>query len=312
MKLFKNIITIVCLLLLVSCSEDFFDSITEVEIPEHEPRLSVTATFNNNIRKQRVFVNYSVGILDDSPNARRVPDADVRLFEDGVLRNTFTYFSRMDGNSNEEVGWFESDDLEFLPEKEYTLVANSDTYGQATASQQLPTEVPINNLTFKENGAVDIYGDRGNEVTLEINDPAGEENYYSISALVFYRFEDQDTKALIGEPVPVSPVDPILEDLNSGIFLNDASFNGEAFTLRAAVFFEKEEGQLGFNYRRAERIRIVLSSISKDRYLFEKTLSNYYDNRDNPFAEPVIVHENVEGGSGIFTLTTPSEAEINL
>ncbi len=49
------------------------------------------------------------------------------------------------------------------------------------------------------------------------------------------------------------------------------------------------------------QIWLTLSSVSADRYLFEQSYSIYQNAQNNPFAEPVILHNNIKNGFGIFT-----------
>ena len=55
-----------------------------------------------------------------------------------------------------------------------------------------------------------------------------------------------------------------------------------------------------------------LSSISRDNYLFIKSEAASREARDNPFAEPVIVHNNIENGIGIFRARNTTTFRIDL
>ena len=294
--------------LLSSCGEDFFDSITEVDIPEHEPQLVVHANFNPTFGEKygySVKLNHTLGILDTT-KYEAVEDAIVTLLEDNEIKMTFENYVN--------YGWYSSDAMTLLVEKNYTLKAESPTYGSLESTQQLPNRVPIITATYEADAAVDRYGDRGDEITIQFQDPAGEKNYYQIDIWATYPFEGPDTNFINDNFwVYASPVDPILDDL-SRLYLTDVSFDGEMYTTRISIEL-MEAGQReigGAKNLPAERIRIKFTSISKDEYLFQKTLSAYRDNEDNPFAEPVVIHENVEGGSGIFTMSVTDEFPINL
>ena len=54
------------------------------------------------------------------------------------------------------------------------------------------------------------------------------------------------------------------------------------------------------------QVWITLSSVSYDRYLFEQSYSIYQNAQNNPFAEPVILHNNIKNGFGIFTTAAES------
>lgn len=312
MQTIKYFIYIAFGFLLMSCGEDFFDSITEVEIPEHEPQLVVRANFNPTFGEQNgyyVQLNHTLGILDTT-DYKAVADATITLLEDNTPKADFIF---EEGSGS---GWYYTEPIPFARGKEYTLRATSPTYGSIEATQQLPSEVAIINATYEADTGVDIYGDRGDEVTIEFQDPAGEQNYYKISVLSSHLVESPDTSYLSnGFGAYTSPIDPIIEDLRQ-LYLTDASFDGEKFTARISVELMESGGYeydgTVYTYSEAEKISVRLTSITKDEYLFEKTISAYQDNEDNPFAEPVVIHENVEGGSGIFTLSVTDEFPIEL
>lgn len=47
-------------------------------------------------------------------------------------------------------------------------------------------------------------------------------------------------------------------------------------------------------------IYIEIKSVSKDFYLYQKTLKEYYNSINNPFSEPAEVYSNIKLGYGIF------------
>ena len=289
--------------LLFSCGEDFFDSITEIEIPEHASRLVVQANFDATFAKNSknfVLLNHTLGILDTMA-FQEVDDATVTLYEEGALKANF--------EKPNPSAWFRANNIELLAGKNYTLNVDSPTYGRIEATQQLPTKVPIITATYEADAAVDRYGERGNEITIQFQDPEKEENYYLLSVYATYLCTEPDTTSRISL-IYASPVDPLLEHLDD-LHLTDASFDGEMYATRISIneedFYNTESKSLPL-----EKITIRLTSLSKDRYLFNKTISAYQDNEGNPFAEPIVVHENIEGGSGIFTLSISDEFSIDL
>ncbi|MFK7981600.1 MAG: DUF4249 domain-containing protein [Saprospiraceae bacterium] len=306
----KLFISILLPFLLLGCGEDFFDSVTEIEIPEHEPQLVVRANFNATYGKEYgyyVRLNHTLGILDTT-EYQEVDDATVTLFEAGELKASFE-------KPVDDSYWYRTDKMELVANKNYTLSVNSPTYGSAEATRQLPRKIPIIAATYEADGAVDRYGDRGDEVTIQFQDFAGEQNYYTIQIVATYTFEGLDTSFVIDNFLIdyLSPVDPLLDDLDQ-LYLTDVSFDGEIYTTRVSLNL-MEAGSIeyaGAKNLAAEKIDVQLISISKDEYLFEKTLSAYRDNDGNPFAEPVVIHENIEGGSGIFTLSVTDVFSIDL
>lgn len=292
--------------LLVSCGEDFFDSITEIEVPEHEPQFAVRGFINATYLEYGswVRVGHTLGILD-STEFEEIKDATVLLYEEDVLKNTFEYA---------ENAWYTGEITALTAGKNYTLKVDSPTYGSIEVTQQVPQKVSVINATYEAAGAIDRYGDRGDEVTIQFNDPAGEKNYYTVGVSATFRFEGPDTSFVVDNwGLYASPVDPLLEHLNS-LYLTDVSFDGDAYTTRVSIEIDQAGTieYLGAKNLAAEKITVRLTSISKDWYLFQKTLSAFQDNEGNPFAEPVVIHENIEGGTGIFGLSITDEFPVEL
>lgn len=59
-------------------------------------------------------------------------------------------------------------------------------------------------------------------------------------------------------------------------------------------------------------LRIKLLSISKEMYLFEKSLYTYSEVKNDPFAEPVYLNGNIIGGNGIFAICRSSDLTVSL
>lgn len=305
----KNICPLLLLLLLFSCKGDFFDAIVDVDVPEHTPRLTVAAHFNELFENFVVDVGHSAGILDNSP-IKAVKNAKVELLEDEQLLHTFDLLSV----DNEVQSYYvKKAPIDFSPEKYYTLKINSEEYGQVQGTQVIPTKVLIEQATYKENSAVDRYGERGDAINLQFTDPANEQNYYQVLINTSFEVITEDSSFVIADyEVGISPVDPFLEDIDyNTLLLSDASFDGASHTIQVAAFISDQlryeqfqGGWLEGAEVRLKEIDVTLLSTSKDYYLFQKSLASHQDNEDNFFAEPTNVYENVEGGIGIFTLST--------
>ena len=305
MQNIKYLIYIVFSFLLISCGEDFFDSITEIELPEHEPQLAVRGTINATYLDYGSWIRvvHTLGILDTN-KFEEIKDATVQLYEENVLKSTYEYA---------ENTWYVGEVAEMKEGKNYTLKVDSPTYGSIEATQQLPKKVSVMAATYEANAAVDRYGERGDEITVQFQDPAGEKNYYIISVTGTYRFESPDTSFVWDNyGLYASPVDPLLEHLNQ-LYLTDSSFDGDTYTSRVRIEpMEKIVYREEIESQPIESITVRLTSITKDYYLSQKTISAFRDNDDNPFAEPVVLHENVEGGTGFFRLSITDEFPIDL
>ena len=139
--------------------------------------------------------------------------------------------------------------------------------------------------------------------TLEINDPIGEENYYTIEAILHY---EDSLKNRSQSHVLLYPEDELSDNeaLNGEdiiyrrIFLKDAAFSGKTHQTRFHIvyWFIEED----FDYK-ALRLDIHLRSVSKALYdyfiSYEKFIAS---DVSGTFAQPVQVLSNIDGGLGIF------------
>lgn len=296
------------LLLLPSCKENFFDASIDVKVPEHEPQLTVTANLFDGSPYQWIFVNHSRGILD-SAEIRPITDAVVDLYEGNNLMTNFPFIPEED---REGYGIYTADPISFTSGKTYTLKVESTEYGNLESTQTAPTKVKINTASFENEGTINRYGDRADEISIEFDDPEGEKNYYSVSVTATYLFESMDTSFIIPNwGVYSSPVDPIIEEARGGLFFSDASLDGKNYTLKFAAFVREQRSYYLENEERIDGellgITVTLSSLSQDNYSFWKSLETFENNQDNFFAEPTNVYENVEGGIGIFTINLNDE-----
>ena len=60
-----------------------------------------------------------------------------------------------------------------------------------------------------------------------------------------------------------------------------------------------------------QSIKITLLSISRDLFLFEKSLFTYKQSSQDPFSEPVYLNGNIKNGNGVFSICRSSELIIN-
>jgi hypothetical protein len=79
--------------------------------------------------------------------------------------------------------------------------------------------------------------------------------------------------------------------------LTDKAFNGKSYKWLLKPQFSKIQPQVG------DTIEVRLFPITKDRYLYNKSLSLHNNLQDNPFAEPVLLYTNLQKGYGYFTIS---------
>lgn len=276
------------LLFLASC-EGALEQVVSLDIPDHEPQIAINAHFTKDEHFLNLLVAQSRGILDTA-NYKPLQDAEVNLFyEDNLLFN-FDY--------EQAINRFFKENSTELVEGNYRLEISHPDYTTITARQVMPKPVSIVSAAYEKDGTLSIDGERVDEIQVVIDDPASEENFYILNTSLFYHYEGDTTIHV--QNLYLESNDPIVQYSNEGPLFSDGTFNGNEQTL---LFYT-------YNYFGDEAIvdslEFSLLSISEDRYLYLRSLDAYWNADGNPFAEPVVVHNNVENGFGIFTLSNRS------
>lgn len=269
-----------------SCGEDFFEATVSVDLPEHTPSLAITSEMFAGDSAIAVYVSQSVGILEEFPSGP-IKDAKVELFKNGEAFSTLPYLELFEGSKFYGLELGEPFSFE---EAEYELKVSAPSFDPVSSKQIMPKAVEIISAEYDEQGAVNSEGDRVDEFTIEFQDPPGEDNYYRLQIHV------EDGEFNQGFQLFLENLEPLGEAYQNGLYLKDSSIDGKKYKWRVGNY-----GQLGISN---PKFRIELYSITRDQYLFTQSASLSEDNGDNPFAEPVVVHGNIEGGNGIFSLGT--------
>lgn len=279
----RNIFSFSLILMLTACG-DQFTTIRDIDFPEHESRLAVFSSISGN--KGEISVSYSKAIDDNKPYQRI--EADIRLLEDGKEFYKFRYL----GNEYTGKEYF------LLPSElktghEYTLIAESDKYGKATSVQVLPALPVVSNIKFTKDGIIDPEGDKADQLSFDIDDKAGEENFY-MAELEFLEIFQGDT---VSYTMPIESYDPGVRDFwfidRQGVIISDKNFDGTVSRIILSLNVWNENPE----------IRVRVYSITKDHYHFLLSYSQYQNSNDNPFAEPVNVHNNIQNGYGLFQVS---------
>lgn len=291
MKILKISFFVIVLLNLVGCDEDRFTSVKNIEFPEHESVLAVTSHVQltaDQFSQPDAFVSHSLGILDQE-DYKLIDNATVELYKDGAL---FQNLETINNNGN-YVGQITQD----LTSGTYTMKVSAPNYEPIEATQVLPSQAKVINSTYEfEKVPYDFENDLYDLLKIKIEDPADEENYYAFDVIL-------DVKKSNGGMEEYRPYsdsdDPLFEyGYNINHILPDISFNGKNYDVRLLQ-------QTDWIRSQGDEIiaaRVLVYTLTKDYYTYEISRSLNSDAQDNPFAEPVLVHSNFEGGLGVFTL----------
>jgi hypothetical protein len=296
----KYLYVLIMILSLESC-EDFFRTTIKVNPPEHTDGLVVHLYINDSSDTIKASVSKSIGALET------VKDRTDLLINDAVVQIK---------NENDEVV-FELNNIEpkkgsminfVLPlstpfsgnGKTYKLQLMQSALGTATAVQTMPEPVLITNPEFKLNSGHDLDGYPVSTLSFDLHDPTGEVNYYQIKVLYVNKAQGVSYYYSLSsyDPVYVSSYD------YNALMLSDKTFNGKKFHVKLDTYINELDSQ--------GELYIDIKGISKDFYLFSKSMYMSYNQEDMGFTEPVSVYNNINNGLGIFSLSSRKLYEAEL
>ena len=290
----KNIkyISFVIVLLLFGCDEDKFSQVKTIELPEHTPRLAVTAKLSNSFSPS-TFVSHSQALLDES-DYKEIANATVNIWKgDEIL---------MDFNWDDNSRTYLPDDV--LPDFEegvtYKLEASADGYEPIVAFQELPKNCEIVNVVFTENAFVGQFGDTMSIIEVEIKDDGSTENFYSLDLFESGTFPDGSEQIFT---IDGYSEDPLMEYGFDDEYFPDVTFNGGNYIMRYLID-ENNLGEIfGLNSGGTfDGLVIRVNSYSKELYDYDISVQIFEDSQDIPFVEPVLISTNFDNGFGIFGL----------
>lgn len=256
------------------------EQVIEVPIPEHVPELVMSSFYVSGEDSIQVILSNSIGVLENDTLIKPVEGATINLYEDGNLLFAIPevgpglYVNHM--STPLQVG------------KEYRLEAAASGYESVSAVQTLPETVTITNEVYDPNGGITLDGYLQDEIRFDMQDKAGEDNYYQIVIKHL-----PDTTGFSDYGVSTWSLDPIMEEGWEAPLYNDVTFDGRLYNM---IIISDPLYDPSF------QIAIDLRVISKDKYFLSKSILASFYAQDNPFAEPVIIHSNVENGKGVFSM----------
>lgn len=292
-------------LIFTACDEDSFTQVVTIKIPEHEPKIAMSALWLSGDSIPFVHINESRGILeDDFPNPPS--DATVKLFLNGSLLKEaeFNENGAVNIYANPNTYIFPQEFVTLNPGDEYRLETSLRDLPVASATQIMPSVVDIDQAEYKPQSISSPDGELMDAINVTFTDPADTEDYYRIA---FFRLvkrpdwsnpEDSITDFNMAY---LDANDPTIIATGGVLVFSDKSFNGKTATI---------QGQTYQSWGSVQNSEVHLTHITKEAYYYLKSRGAYSEARDNPFAQPVTVYTNIEDGFGVFGLGNDSKMEL--
>lgn len=265
-------------------------------IPDPEPALAVGAVATLGDSVLRVYVDRVRSSLEPV-SYQGIRGARLSLSRSGQELATTT---------TDNQGWSSFSQIrDLVPGDHVTLRVMADGYPEAISNIIIPASAVLQNGVYTPDGGQGEFGDVMDLITFDISDDAATEDYYVIEVLFETTYPGQSEPYQSYEYI--ESADPLLQEgLGSyELLLSDQAFRGRTHTVRLSFW---NYGQLEQGEDQAFIVRV--RKCDRDYYLFSRSVALNANASENPFAEPVVVHTNVSGGAGIFTIQSKTELRI--
>jgi hypothetical protein len=315
-----HLLFVLLTLLLMSCEE-----IIEFKGESIQPKIVMYAILDpeNNVS---ISLAKSYPVFEWNYIPKQIPNAQVRLYRDDIHIETLMYQSAEELSEfnmfPNQFSVYASQSVKPLPGSTYRIEVDVPGFSTVTGEVVFPTFVPILKIdTMRVINSVSsdsimarYYNNQYLQTRITIKDPPGEENYYRIRVLRkdgFYNGPKSEPYSneypVLVTPFSHSPVqfDPIMQPVQEnelfGVVIpnffnifSDELIAGKDYVLNLKIF---ESTRLPA-YHEFYIYHIELHSISKDNYLYLRSLSAHQETEGEFISEPVIVYSNIQNGLG--------------
>ena len=270
------------------------ETVVFFDIPLGQPKIVLNSVINpDSLIQARLTENKHT--LDDNFSFTIIGNADVKLYENNLLIDVLSYQS---GQYLLNNGFYP------VPGNIYKIEAVATGYPNVFSEITMPEIAPLPSIIEMK----EIPGEFENKLEFTLSIPDNPEtNYYGLKLEVYqYEFDPfLPVPAKIDStlfPVYIETSDPLFtqESYSYEIFLlfDDQSFSSQTGSGIVYTEFPISGNPTGIPFKQS--LRISLQNLNPDYFFYLKSLFMQQRVDGDPFAEPVIVYNNIENGLGIF------------
>lgn len=283
------------------------ETVVELDVPYEKPKLVVNGFFNPD-STFRISLYQSRFILNEGDfmgDFKTVSDAKVILYDEGGKR-----LAKLDETKS---GIYEAN-IKPQAGEEYTIKVSKDGLETVTATDSIPADSA---RIKKYEASVGFFSDSNRRrrlaLSLWIDDPSGKDFYeiYGIEKSVIYT--NQGDTLVLENVLNFSSRDPIFTDYvyySDFLYFDDRLFNEK---VREVTFHASlDDAYCPEGCTEKEEITVYLRKVSESYFEYKDTNALQREVGDNPFAEPVIIYNNIKNGFGIFAGFRTSEIAIEV
>ena len=188
----------------------------------------------------------------------------------------------------------------------YTITASAEGYAPVVSVTSIPEPVDIVRV---DTGTVFTDGYEEGQLSITLTDPSRIGNLYELKFYVLIYYPDTLDGKLIYYPTTQEVYaysrnnDFFNSDYSSELIFTDELFDGKTYTALVNYYNEfKDDGgdSTQITDYLSSYLVTELRSLSTDYFAFKSSYSRYQFSTGDPFAQPVQVYDNIDGGFGIF------------
>jgi hypothetical protein len=304
-------VLVIMALTVISCETDII-----YKGPETEPKPVIYALLRPD-SLVTVTVSKSHPVFDVPYIPGQITDATVRLYRDDTLLETLTYQAPEAAPDWAPVSPYSRYvSATYKPEYGHRYRVEVEVPGLPMAYGEASLPTPVTVEVADTSSSLAEWGYRVLTVKLRFRDPAGEDNFYRITANslrgIYYGnrdvpydnetavtvYEDDISYGILSDPL----ITPRQEDdifgmtvANAYYLFLDELIAGKEYLLQ----FTYEGGYPDRSYYEFLHAWFRLSTITEDLYLYLKSYAAHRQTNDNFLAEPVPVYTNITNGLGV-------------
>jgi len=274
------------------------EKIIDMDIKDTDRKIVINGVFTDQAPVV-VHISKSMHILDND-DFQCINNANVKIFRNNELIDTLLLI---------DDGIYSLEGIYPDIGAEYTIEVGTGSFPTARGSNIIPEPVPVISIDTQtvEHSSTDIFGDSYTEMVLDcsirFNDPPETKNYYILNISVRDNYTDEEYF------VDFDSDDIIIEEWltrSYGVLFSDDRINGNTYEFGLYMY------SYYFSYQDTTNMIIYLNSISEDYYKYSISYLRHQEAKENPFAEPVQVYNNISNGYGIFAGFSSSSDTLKL
>jgi hypothetical protein len=276
----------------------------EFDLAESSPQLVVVSNFAPDMAVH-VYVSSLQPISPEGQTSTHLLDAQVEIYQGELFIEALELVEPKAVNG---IPFYTTNILQPQVNVEYTIRVSAPGFEPVTAMSRIPRPILLRSARLSDYVAEELV-EEGKWVVsfrlqLSFEDPSEERNFYHLSLfqqVVSIQAGEAGDTLRTGtrlKAIHFNPQDNTkhrVAHIGGGLLLSDEGFEQALveYDIPLRIELQKGEEMLG-------QLFIELRTVSEEYYRYFAALSRQRQSFQSPFAEPVILFDNIDGGQGVF------------